>query len=123
MIHLLSLDAPLRFWSRSGGEDGPALYEFLNVEPPEEAPDVTGLREGLVELLDSLSADEQLVVAAWSGLADGSTRTLTEIAEILTLSGNPFSYQDVYALLQSALQKLRAPNVAATIAAIIGEIQ
>ena len=110
-------------WSRSGGEDGPSLYEFLNVAAPDEDPDVTSLREGLVELLDGLSPDEQLIVAAWSGLADGSTRTLTEIAEILTLSGNPISHQDVYAVLQNALQKLRAPNFAATIAAITGDIQ
>jgi len=69
MIEFLSLDAPWRFWSRSGGEDGPALYEFLNVEAPAARPEVTSLRQGLVELLDGLSADEQLIVAAWSGLA------------------------------------------------------
>jgi len=119
----LSLDAPLRFWSRSGGEDGPALYEFLNVTVPETRPDVTGLHEGLVELLDGLAPDEQLIVAAWFGLAGGHEYTLTEIAEILTLTGNPISRTDVYAVLQTALQKLRAPDVAAAIAAIIGEPQ
>ena len=121
MIEFLSLDAPWRFWSRSGGEDRPALYEFLNVEAPAARPEVTSLREGLVELLDGLAPDEQLIVAAWSGLAGGRERTLTEIAEILTLTGNPISHQDVYAVLQNALQKLRAPNFAATIAAIVGD--
>jgi DNA-directed RNA polymerase sigma subunit (sigma70/sigma32) len=120
---LLSLDAPLRFWSRSGGEDGPALYDFLNVAAPEARPDVTGLREGLVELFSGLSPDEQLIVAAWFGLADGRERALTEIAEILTLTGNPISPQDVYAGLQTALQKLRTPNVTAALAAIAGEPQ
>jgi len=119
----LSLDAPLDFWSRSGGENGPALYEFLDVPAPEARPGVTGLREGLVELLDGLAPDEPLIVAASFGLADGRKRTLTEIAEILTLTGNPISSQDVYAVLQTALQKLRAPNVAAAIAAIVGAPQ
>jgi len=117
----LSLDAPLRFWSRSGGEDGPALYEFLDVVAPTARPDVTGLREGLVELLSGLAPDEQLIVAAWFGLADGRERTLTEIAEILTLTGNPISHTDVYAVLQGALAKMRAPNFAAALAALTGE--
>ncbi len=121
MSEPLSLDAPIRFWSRSGGDDGPELHEYLQVEAPERFPDVTALREGLVDLLDGLAPLDQLVLVAWFGLADGRARTLTEIAEILALTGNSISYRNVYAVLQGALAKMRAPNFAAALAALTGE--
>ncbi|KPV54931.1 hypothetical protein SE17_00700 [Kouleothrix aurantiaca] len=118
---MISLDAPLQFWSRSGSEDGPSLHEFAIVEAPESLPDMTVLREALPELLCGLDDDEIYILGWRFGLVDGRARNLGEIADILAAIGKPLSFNDLYAVEQHALAKLRHPEIAAAIAAILGE--
>jgi len=116
-----SLDEALHFHSRSGAEDGPSLHEFLSVQIPDVLPDMTAIREVLPELLDGLGDDEQFVLGWRFGLIDGRPRTLGEIARLIAACGTPLSHNDVYALQSTALAKLRRPEIAATIVALLSE--
>lgn len=117
----ISLDAALHFHGRSGSEDGPSLHEFLAVPASDVLPDVTAIREALPELLDGLGDDEQFVLGWRFGLIDGRPRTLGEIATLFAAFGTPLSHNDVYVIQRAALAKLRRPEIAATIVALLSE--
>jgi RNA polymerase primary sigma factor len=118
---IISLDEALHFHGRSGLEDGPSLHEFLAAPAPDVLPDMTAIREALPELLDGLGDDEQFVLGWRFGLIDGRPRTLGEIATLVAACGTPLSHNDVYTIQSTALAKLRRPEIAATIVALLAE--
>ena len=98
----VSLETPI------GEEDDSHLGDFI---PDDEAPapaeiaSFTLLREQLLEVLDTLTPREEMVLRLRFGLDDGKTRTLEEVGKEFNVTR-----ERIRQIEAKALRKLRHPS-------------
>lgn len=98
----VSLETPI------GEEEDSHLGDFI---PDEDAPEpatvasFTLLREQLMEVLDTLTPREEMVIRLRFGLDDGKTRTLEEIGRVFKVTR-----ERIRQIEAKALRKLRQPS-------------
>ena len=98
----VSLETPI------GEEEDSHLGDFI---PDEDAPEpatvasFTLLREQLMEVLDTLTPREEMVIRLRFGLDDGKTRTLEEVGRVFKVTR-----ERIRQIEAKALRKLRQPS-------------
>jgi len=97
-----SLDAPL------DQRDDLALVDLVPDKRlenrPDDAVDLQGLRQDLLNICDSLDEKERQVIVSYFGLETGEKRSLRSVGKELGLT-----HQRIFQIRASALRKLRAP--------------
>lgn len=97
----VSLETPI-------GEEESELGDFIEddfIKTPAEATSLVMLKEGLLDVLETLSAREQEVLMLRFGLNDGRARTLEEVGNIFNLTR-----ERIRQIEAKALRKLRHPS-------------
>lgn len=97
----VSLETPI-------GEEESELGDFIEddfVKTPAEATALVMLKEGLLDVLETLSDREQEVLILRFGLNDGRARTLEEVGNIFNLTR-----ERIRQIEAKALRKLRHPS-------------
>lgn len=97
----VSLETPI-------GEEESELGDFIEddfIKTPAEATSLVMLKEGLLDVLETLSEREQEVLMLRFGLNDGRARTLEEVGNIFNLTR-----ERIRQIEAKALRKLRHPS-------------
>ncbi|OLS01481.1 RNA polymerase sigma factor SigA [Tissierella creatinophila DSM 6911] len=97
----VSLETPI-------GEEESELGDFIEddfIKTPAEATSLVMLKEGLLDVLETLSSREQEVLILRFGLNDGRARTLEEVGNIFNLTR-----ERIRQIEAKALRKLRHPS-------------
>ena len=97
----VSLETPI-------GEEESELGDFIEddfIKTPAEATSLVMLKEGLLDVLETLSSREQEVLMLRFGLNDGRARTLEEVGNIFSLTR-----ERIRQIEAKALRKLRHPS-------------
>ena len=97
----VSLETPI-------GEEESELGDFIEddfIKTPAEATSLVMLKEGLLDVLETLSEREQEVLILRFGLNDGRARTLEEVGNIFSLTR-----ERIRQIEAKALRKLRHPS-------------
>ncbi len=97
----VSLETPI-------GEEESELGDFIEddfIKTPAEATSLVMLKEGLLDVLETLSEREQEVLMLRFGLNDGRARTLEEVGNIFSLTR-----ERIRQIEAKALRKLRHPS-------------
>ncbi len=97
----VSLETPV-------GEEESELGDFIEddfIKTPLEATSLVMLKEGLLDVLETLSSREQEVLMLRFGLNDGRPRTLEEVGNIFNLTR-----ERIRQIEAKALRKLRHPS-------------
>ena len=98
----VSLETPI------GEEDDSHLADFIpddDAPAPAEAASYTLLREQLLEVLDTLTPREEMVLRLRFGLDDGKNRTLEEVGREFKVTR-----ERIRQIEAKALRKLRHPS-------------
>lgn len=97
----VSLETPI-------GEEESELGDFIEdnfIKTPDQETSLVMLKEGLLDVLDTLSPREQEVLMLRFGLNDGRSRTLEEVGNIFDLTR-----ERIRQIEAKALRKLRHPS-------------